>query len=251
MYKRLFDGTRQQCSLHSVCGLLNSSPWTCHATGVAPFVQSPEQSPPSSTLLSFPTCHQHLWLVNIDFDIPSVLTHTCPDHPAQSVRACAAAPSYTQPQVLDSLTGIPRPDDVLLFAVPVCGPYNSLQVRAVAAAPLTPSLRLVCTFHLIPTCQGTEQPKMHATCSAHMYWGMAGLGAAHASPHSLILTLFSLGVRDQLRVACRWLHALHCTHQIAKWCDQVRQSKHVSCAFARRGSRRRQTPMLQFTHAHH
>ncbi|EFJ40300.1 hypothetical protein VOLCADRAFT_48102, partial [Volvox carteri f. nagariensis] len=29
--------------------------------------------------------------------------------------------------VLDSLTGIPRPEDVLLFAVPVCGPYNAIQ----------------------------------------------------------------------------------------------------------------------------
>ena len=28
---------------------------------------------------------------------------------------------------LDSLTGIPLPGDVLLFAVPVCGPYNALQ----------------------------------------------------------------------------------------------------------------------------
>ena len=27
---------------------------------------------------------------------------------------------------LDSLTGIPLPDDVLLFAIPVCGPYNSM-----------------------------------------------------------------------------------------------------------------------------
>lgn len=29
--------------------------------------------------------------------------------------------------VLDSLTGLPGPDDVLLFAVPVCGPYSALQ----------------------------------------------------------------------------------------------------------------------------
>ncbi len=28
---------------------------------------------------------------------------------------------------LDSLTGAPRPDDVLLFAVPVCAPYSALQ----------------------------------------------------------------------------------------------------------------------------
>ena len=28
---------------------------------------------------------------------------------------------------LDSLTGEPRPDDVLLFAVPVCAPYSALQ----------------------------------------------------------------------------------------------------------------------------
>ncbi|KAL0030916.1 hypothetical protein WJX79_000862 [Trebouxia sp. C0005] len=28
---------------------------------------------------------------------------------------------------LDSLTGVPRPDDVLLFAVPVCAPYSALQ----------------------------------------------------------------------------------------------------------------------------
>ena len=29
--------------------------------------------------------------------------------------------------VLDSLTGCPRPEDTLLFAVPVCGPYTALQ----------------------------------------------------------------------------------------------------------------------------
>ena len=28
---------------------------------------------------------------------------------------------------LDSLTGLPQPDDVLLFAVPVCAPYSALQ----------------------------------------------------------------------------------------------------------------------------
>lgn len=28
---------------------------------------------------------------------------------------------------LDSLTGVPQPDDVLLFAVPVCAPYSALQ----------------------------------------------------------------------------------------------------------------------------
>jgi hypothetical protein len=28
---------------------------------------------------------------------------------------------------LDSLTGIPRADDVLLYAIPVCGPYSTLQ----------------------------------------------------------------------------------------------------------------------------
>lgn len=28
---------------------------------------------------------------------------------------------------LDSLTGAPKPDDVLLFAVPVCAPYSALQ----------------------------------------------------------------------------------------------------------------------------
>ena len=27
---------------------------------------------------------------------------------------------------LDALTGAPRPEDVLLFAVPVCGPYSAL-----------------------------------------------------------------------------------------------------------------------------
>ena len=30
-------------------------------------------------------------------------------------------------QVLDSLTGCPRPEDTVLFAVPVCGPYTTLQ----------------------------------------------------------------------------------------------------------------------------
>lgn len=30
-------------------------------------------------------------------------------------------------QVLDSLTGVPTTEDLLLFAVPVCGPYNALQ----------------------------------------------------------------------------------------------------------------------------
>ena len=29
--------------------------------------------------------------------------------------------------MLDSLTGLPRADDTLLFAVPVCGPYAALQ----------------------------------------------------------------------------------------------------------------------------
>jgi hypothetical protein len=29
--------------------------------------------------------------------------------------------------VLDALTGLPRPEDELLFAVPVCGPYSALQ----------------------------------------------------------------------------------------------------------------------------
>ncbi|GLI62598.1 hypothetical protein VaNZ11_005137 [Volvox africanus] len=29
--------------------------------------------------------------------------------------------------VLDSLTGLPRPEDLLLYAVPVCGPYNAIQ----------------------------------------------------------------------------------------------------------------------------
>lgn len=29
--------------------------------------------------------------------------------------------------LLDSLTGCPKPDDILLFAVPVCAPYNTLQ----------------------------------------------------------------------------------------------------------------------------
>ncbi len=29
--------------------------------------------------------------------------------------------------VLDALTGIPRQEDLLLFAVPVCGPYAALQ----------------------------------------------------------------------------------------------------------------------------
>lgn len=28
---------------------------------------------------------------------------------------------------LDTLTGIPLPNDILLYAVPVCGPYNALQ----------------------------------------------------------------------------------------------------------------------------
>lgn len=28
---------------------------------------------------------------------------------------------------LDYLTGNPLPDDILLYAVPVCGPYNALQ----------------------------------------------------------------------------------------------------------------------------
>lgn len=31
------------------------------------------------------------------------------------------------PQVLDSLTGCPRPEDTLLFALPVCAPYPTLQ----------------------------------------------------------------------------------------------------------------------------
>lgn len=28
--------------------------------------------------------------------------------------------------VLDSLTGLPHPDDVLMFSVPVCAPYMAL-----------------------------------------------------------------------------------------------------------------------------
>ena len=28
---------------------------------------------------------------------------------------------------LDSLTGIPSADDILLFAIPVCAPYNTMQ----------------------------------------------------------------------------------------------------------------------------
>lgn len=28
--------------------------------------------------------------------------------------------------LLDSLTGIPLPDDILLFCVPVCGPYSAM-----------------------------------------------------------------------------------------------------------------------------
>ncbi len=28
--------------------------------------------------------------------------------------------------ILDSLTGVPHPDDVLMFAVPVCAPYMAL-----------------------------------------------------------------------------------------------------------------------------
>lgn len=29
-------------------------------------------------------------------------------------------------QVLDGLTGCPRPDDILLFALPVCAPYDTM-----------------------------------------------------------------------------------------------------------------------------
>lgn len=28
---------------------------------------------------------------------------------------------------LDALTGVPRADDILLYAVPMCGPYTALQ----------------------------------------------------------------------------------------------------------------------------
>eukprot|EP00741_Cyanophora_paradoxa_P006667 tig00001030_g6448.t1 len=38
----------------------------------------------------------------------------------------AELPEGTLTSELDALTGIPRPDDVLLFAVPVCGPYSAL-----------------------------------------------------------------------------------------------------------------------------
>nr|CAB3264294.1 nuclear export mediator factor NEMF [Phallusia mammillata] len=36
-------------------------------------------------------------------------------------------PLYPVVDILDSLTGCPMPDDVLLFAIPVCAPYNSMQ----------------------------------------------------------------------------------------------------------------------------
>lgn len=38
----------------------------------------------------------------------------------------AMTPAPYSAQVLDSLTGLPRPDDTLMFALPVCGPYSSL-----------------------------------------------------------------------------------------------------------------------------
>ncbi len=44
-------------------------------------------------------------------------------------------------QVLDSLTGCPKPGDVLLFAVPVCGPYAVLQSYKFKVK-LTPGARL-------------------------------------------------------------------------------------------------------------
>ena len=29
--------------------------------------------------------------------------------------------------IVDSLTGCPHPDDIIMFAIPVCAPYNSMQ----------------------------------------------------------------------------------------------------------------------------
>ena len=61
---------------------------------------------------------------------------------------------------LDSLTGAPRPDDVLLFAVPVCAPYSALQGykyrlkltpgtqrKGKAARQVSPPVCLYCVMH--------------------------------------------------------------------------------------------------------
>lgn len=45
----------------------------------------------------------------------------------ENVEAPLAEEDAARLSVLDSLTGIPRAEDLLLFAVPVCGPYAALQ----------------------------------------------------------------------------------------------------------------------------
>ncbi len=50
-----------------------------------------------------------------------------PEPPRCLPRPLRADEDREKLSVLDTLTGLPRPDDVLLFAVPVCAPYSTLQ----------------------------------------------------------------------------------------------------------------------------
>ncbi|GIL66527.1 hypothetical protein Vafri_19992, partial [Volvox africanus] len=45
----------------------------------------------------------------------------------ENVEVALADEDAARLSVLDSLTGLPRPEDLLLYAVPVCGPYNAIQ----------------------------------------------------------------------------------------------------------------------------
>merc|ERR1719376_1566444 len=62
-------------------------------------------------------------------------------------------PQYEGEQLLQSLTGCPQPDDIILFAIPACAPYSSMK-NFKFKVKLTPG--------------NNKKRKSHKNCSANV-----------------------------------------------------------------------------------